>query len=711
MPFTFDFDRDRVIEWSRTAAGIEKRVVEGYRPTLYVAAEERERAALHEVLEPDPRVVGLADEDWYLDLHSRTRDPVLRIDVSRIDAVRPLAHDIVSGHECGTYGPGTFRLYNVDLPPEFRYCVETDTSPVPARELTTLQLGIGEKPLADADVSTLSIDEEKLTADEETILDVVHARVERVDPDVLVVNRAGLVPLLYDRAARYGVDDFELGREPGYDRLAGANTVESYGQVGYSPSRFNLPGRVLLDTSNSFLWSHSSIAGMLDLVSRSWRPLQEIGWASIGTVLTAIQIRKALERDVLVPWNKWEPEAWKDVRTLHAADRGGFTFAPDVGLHEHVVEIDYSSLYPNIIREYNISPETVLCSCHPDRRPIPELDYNVCDRPGFLPDVLGPILDDREQLKRRIRETDDPDERADLESRSNALKWILVTCFGYQGYRNAKWGRIECHEAINAVARDILLTSKTVLEANGWEVVHGIVDSLWITPLADRKQTPVVDLCEQLTEEVGIRLDHEADYDWVAFVPKRNSNVGALTRYFGKIADDGTGADRDAYKLRGIEARQRSTPAWIADAQRAFIEELDRHRSPEAVCDLLKRKLGELRRGAVPSDQLVVTKRVSKRIEAYRQETHTVAALRRATDRGVDLQPGQSVRYVVVDDGARRQERVRLHFEACDRYDTDYYASQLVRAAESVVSPLGWDRRRIRRYVRGVEDVGLTAFE
>ena len=702
MPYKFDFQGSTVHEWSRTADGVDKRVVEGYHPRLYVAGGTRELDELRDRLGADPRVHALATEEWFLDLGARSREAVLRVDVARAGMARSLAHDIKRRYECGRLAPGGYRLYNVDFPPEFRYCLETDTSPVPERPLSTLTCRLGEKPLADRDLAPLELGGEPVGGDEEAVLEALQAAVAREDPDVLIVNSAELVPLCYAKADRFDLAAFDLGRDPGYDQLASANTVESYGQVGHSPARFNLPGRVLLDTSNSFLYGHSSLAGMLDLVERSWRPLQETGWASIGTVLTAMQIREALDRGVLAPWQKWAGEAFKDVRTLHDADRGGFTFAPDVGLHEDVVEIDYSSLYPNIICEHNISPETILCSCHPDRTTIPELGYNVCERPGFLPAVLQPILDDREALKRRLREADG--DLPDVRARSSALKWVLVTCFGYQGYKNAKWGRIECHEAINAVARDILLTSKEVLEANGWEIVHGIVDSLWITPMDGRAQAPVEGLCERLTEEVGITLDHEADYDWVCFVPKRGSREGALTKYFGKVAGD------ESFKYRGIEVRQRSTPAWIKDAQVALIETLDRERTPEAVCDRLKRQLAALRRGDVPPEDLVIKQRVSKQLGAYTQENLNVAALRRAADRGLELHPGQNVRFVVVDEDARRQQRVRLHFEAPDRYDADYYARLLVRACESVVSPLGWGRERIRRHVRGVSDVGLSAF-
>src|SRR5438128_2460845 len=57
--------------------------------------------------------------------------------------------------------------------------------------------------------------------------------------------------------------------------------------------------------------------------------------------------------------------------------------------------------------------------------------------------------------------------------------------FGYQGYKNARFGRIECHEAINAFARNILVRTMEIAESHGYEVVHGIVDSVWLRPTAN----------------------------------------------------------------------------------------------------------------------------------------------------------------------------------------------------------------------------------
>lgn len=71
---------------------------------------------------------------------------------------------------------------------------------------------------------------------------------------------------------------------------------------------------------------------------------------------------------------------------------------------------------------------------------------------------------------------------------------------------------------------------------------------------------------------------------------------------------------------------------------------------------------------------------------------------------------GQDVRYVVVDDGARLPNRVRLPFEEIDGYDAEVYSRELIRAAESIISPLGGERGDIRRYLSEYEVSALTSF-
>ncbi|GCF13223.1 DNA polymerase I [Haloarcula mannanilytica] len=660
--------------------------------------------ALRDRLRSDPKVTSTRYEEWFTSLSSETKSTVLRVGLERATEVRTLAHEIRRLYEIEQFHPGAFRLFNVDLAPQFRYCVETGTSPVPERDLRVLDLAIPETALRDQDVTALTVDGDRLGDSPEAVLTALDRRVQTADPDVLRCSTARIIPFCHEQANELGIDDFRLGRADGYEKLAGSSTYESYGQVGHSPARFRVPGRAVVDESNSFLLDESGIPGLLDLVERSWRPLQETAWGSIGTILTAIQVRTALERDVLIPWNKWEPEQFKTVATLHEADRGGFTFAPDVGMHEDVVQIDFGSLYPNIMCEYNISPETVCCDCH-DSDDVPGIGYSICDRDGFIPNVLRPIIDDRASIKREIAATSDPDRRQNLQARSNALKWILVSCFGYQGYRNAKFGRIECHEAINAFAREILLDAKETLEAGGWRVVHGIVDSLWVQPVDGESQTPIPELCDRISERESIPLELEDRYDWICFVPLRDSDAGALTKYFGRVAGS------DELVTKGIEAVQRSTPTFIEALQRDLIWTLDRERSPEAVCERLYHGIQTLEAGDVDPQNLLIRKRVSKSVEEYDQRTQTVAALQRAKDQDLPRHPGQDVEYLVVDDSRRSKERVRLAHEPLREFDTEVYRTLALRAGESVLRPLGWDRSDYRRYLNGITTLSLEGFQ
>ncbi len=754
-PYTFEFEDGTVRSWELTPDGAEP-TVEPYTPSIFVDGPDDALEALATRLASDPKVVGIARERWATDLHEAHVDEttaLLKIDLERVGEVRTLAREIRGVHEREHHAPGTFRLYDVDLEPGFRYCLDRGIDPTPSRELRALELSLPEPHLSNGAVSELEIDGEPACADggrDEDALQALETTLADCDPDVLVVSHADLVALLERRADDLGLDSCHLGRRPGWTQLASESTYESYGQVGHSPARYRVPGRAIVDTSNSFLWHQSTLEGIEYMVERTGRPLQEAAWGSIGTLLTARQVRMARrEASVLAPWNKWEPERFSDVATLHAADRGGFTFAPEVGFHEDVHEIDFGSLYPRIICEYNVSPETVDCRCgetagdeaiddnsgaaDSDPNPaddfawVPELEYRICPETGFLPQVLDPLLADRKECKRRLREEDLTDEEAArLRAESGAIKWVLVSCFGYQGYRNAKFGRIECHEAINAYARELAVRTKRRLEDAGWRIVHGLVDSFWVTARAAEPE-PLEAVIAELSDEIGIPLEHDGSYEWCSFVPLRDSiptsddrssaaqaqmglartdgrhAAGALTKYFGKRTDG-------SYKYRGIACRRRSTCDFVADCQRELIEALDRDRDPVAVCDRLERQLAALRRGAVDPSTLVITTRASKALTDYDQRTRTVAALERYAYHGIDRHPGQAVAYVVADDDARGLDRVRLDFEAPSSYDADFYATRLLRACEDVLSPLGWDRTRIRRSLRDGRTVSLSTF-
>ena len=110
------------------------------------------------------------------------------------------------------------------------------------------------------------------------------------------------------------------------------------------------------------------------------------------------------------------------------------------------------------------------------------------------------------------------------------------------------------------------------------------------------------------------------------------------------------------------------------------------------------------------STRLVERNRVSKPLEGYTQNTQNVAALKRARNHDLTVHPGQDIEYLVVDGEKTLRDRVALTHEDIESYDSSYYETRLVRAVESILSPVGWDRTDIRRKLSKTRELDLTMF-
>ena len=113
-----------------------------------------------------------------------------------------------------------------------------------------------------------------------------------------------------------------------------------------------------------------------------------------------------------------------------------------------------------------------------------------------------------------------------------------------------------------------LLTTIEEAQKDGWDVLHAIVDCVWLSDLKGRTQhqqrVDAEAFGRRISEQVGIPLEFEAHYDFIAFLPSRVHGSGSLTKYWAY--------DGDSFKVRGIEMRQHSTPVWIQRLQQAGLE-------------------------------------------------------------------------------------------------------------------------------------------
>jgi len=590
-----------------------------------------------------------------------------------------------------SFGRSTFRFYNLNFSPQFRFCLQNRVCPIPENELKRIEISLHRKHIASRDITELKINGGKIGRDEKQVLNQFERIWEQKDPDLILINRSQVLKLLREKISEYD-KDFSLGRISNFQKLAGENTVSSYGKTVHSSARYNIPGRIVIDRSNSFLLGDTTVGGLWGLVERSYRPMQELAWGSIGRLLTSIEVKKAyLEKNTLTPYKNWNGEKPKKASTLHKADRGGFIFNPEPSIHYDVYEADFASLFPNIMVKKNISPETVCCECCENNH-TPELDYSICQKKrGFISEVLKPLVEDRQQMKETVKDIEDKRRKKNIQGSIDSIKWLLVSCFGYMGHSHASYGAIRCHQAIQAFDRDIMVKTKEKFEDSGYSISHGIIDSIWVQKQKEAEDFEKV--CQNISEDIGIELEPEHRFEWCAFVPRNSSdaNIATLNRYFGK-------KQNGEFKTAGIEVQQRSTCKFVKDAQMEMIRKLDKNMSAEPVIKKLENYIQKLECFEVNVKELIKKKKVSKSLENYRVENRSVSALKRAKHHNIDIRPGQLVSFVVRNDEADSMDRTRLGFEVKEAdYDPDFYKTQLIRAAESVLSPKGIDREDLRR--------------
>jgi DNA polymerase-2 len=332
-------------------------------------------------------------------------------------------------------------------------------------------------------------------------------------------------------------------------------------------------------------------------------------------------------------------------------------------------------MYPAIMVKHNISPETV------GQEKAPE---------GLIPKTLRLLLEKRLMLKNILSDLDPRDCRVDiLKSRASALKWLLVVCFGYLGYKNARFGKIESHEAVTAMSRELMLQAKEVAEDMGFTVLHMYVDCLFVQQEGFRKPSDFTQLMSAIEEKTGIPIALEGVFKWVAFLAsKRDARVPVPNQYFG-VFQDGT------LKYRGIELRRRDTTLWVRRIQLKALEVLARANTPCEFADripdvmaLVEGAKRNLRLGRVALEELVVRQRLSQAIEAYRTPSPAARAARQLQAYGRQFAPGQSLEFLFARNGTGVHAWELEEALDSGKLDTKRYFKLLDRAMQTILDPV-----------------------
>jgi len=554
-------------------------------------------------------------------------------------------------------------LYNVDVRQDQRYMAERDLFPCGHRDesrfspdfedpLTSLEIQVAGDPYLPGEITRVEVLDgrrQRFEGRERAVLSDLLEFISSRDPDLLLVPFADTwVPMIVKKAKRWGLVP-AISRS-GWFRPMASRSYWSYGKVHHKDSALIPEGRILIDTARSFVYQESGIKGVLLASRLTGLPPNLTSRFTPGTLISSFEVYEALRRGVAVPFRKRDAEMVRGFSELKACDKGGMIFQPQPGVYERVCQLDFTSLYPSIIVKYNLSPETIE---HPERS-------------GFLSTVLSPLLALRIETKRLKKA------HPEYAGSDSLLKWMLVTCFGYTGYRNAKFGQIQVHERITAISRELLMQIKELAEEMGLQVLHGIVDCLWVSGMRPEA------FQEAVERETGILTELEA-YDWIAFLPMSDGS-GAYNSYFGRLSEG-------KMKIRGVMARRGDTPEYVKRMQQELFQLLVEARNLGEIRGL-EARAGEIRRRysqglrSAGAGELSIRRRVSRL--SYSRRCAEASAVEAWQKSGLPLAPGMEIGYVVRDAEVWSVDTVRTAAEDTVRtareFDSRYYQKLLDKA-------------------------------
>lgn len=538
-----------------------------------------------------------------------------------------------------------------------------------------------------------SVEEENAAEFIQTMNGLFH----RYDPDILLTDWGDsyILPRLM-HLARLARVPLALNRDITQSIAVRApRSYFSYGHVVAQAGSQTLYGRLHLDRHNSFALAETGVAGLLEQARVTKVPIQQMARTTTGTGITSMQLERAHQGGILIPYRKQQAETFKTAFELLETDQGGLTYAPLSGYHESVGELDFASMYPAIMVKFNVSPETVNCACcgHNPAALVPEIQHHTCRRSrGLVPQTLAPLLAKRSLYKQQLKDAANETSKRIIDQRQTALKWLLVVSFGYLGYKNARFGKIEAHESVTAYSREVLLRAKEIAESQGFRLLHAIVDSVWVQKQGATREDHD-HLAAMISARTKLPIAVEGLYRWIGFLPSRVDQRMPVHNQFVGLFDDGR------IKVRGLEVRRSDAPRIVKRAQTEVLQKLSQGRTIaelQAMIPDIIEIVGEyyryLREGRASVEEVAIGKTLTQPPERYCHATRTSIAAKELQRRGVSLQPGETIHYVICDSQATLPEdRVRA-VAGCDgtiAYDAEAYVQLVHKAALAVLAPLG----------------------
>jgi DNA polymerase Pol2 len=390
--------------------------------------------------------------------------------------------------------------------------------------------------------------------------------------------------------------------------------------------------------------------------------------------------KRAYAMDNIIP----NQPKWEEIERRRAFSPyiGGFVKEPIAGLHDDIAVMDFRSLYPSIIATFNISPETFNCQdCKKNGYKVPERNYWFCKkRKGFVSVVIQELMDRRLKIKSLMKDSKDYNR---LNNEQLAVKTVTNAMYGYLNFAQSKWYCRECADSSAAFGRFYIKKVIKEAEKDGFTVVYGDTDSLFVTTKVNTDKKMQAFLKKVNDELPGkIKLDLQGIYRRGLFISK---GAGAAKKRYALL--DGKGN----LTIKGLEVVRSDWSRVAKDAQKAALGMILGKNDIKGSIKHVKNVIESLRNGKISLKDLVIIEQLSKPLSEYKINSPHIAAARKILDRGRPLREEMPILFVITKGKGSISERAEpLEDASIKDVDVDYYIShQIVPAALRVLAVLG----------------------
>lgn len=390
-------------------------------------------------------------------------------------------------------------------------------------------------------------------------------------------------------------------------------------------------------------------------------------------------------------------EANKGKGRKKAAYSGGLVLEPKKGFYDKfIILMDFNSLYPSIIQEYNIcfttipvrmlqdSDITTLCEYLPEH----QVDT------GILPSEIKKLVESRRQVKALMKQ---PNLSSDLlmqyDIRQKALKLTANSMYGCLGFPNSRFFAQPLAALVTAKGREILLNTKSLVENLNYEVIYGDTDSLMISCNVNDYDS-VFKIGNQIKSECNklykqLELDIDGVYKYMLLLKKKK--YAALS-----ISKLSNGKMICSQEIKGVDVVRRDWSQLASEAGKFVISQILDEQSYtdyslddrlQNIHEHMKKIRTDLDNGSVPLTLLEITKQLTKAPEEYTDRKalpHVQVALRLNNTNSKKLKQGDTISYIICEDGTSEAATQRaynieeLKNNSKLKIDVNYYLSQQI---------------------------------